>query len=142
MAASVRAAKPGRATGSAAAPELVRTKPSAAQKRGAQFRLSARRLDDTGNVVIPGANESPRAPRGSITGLGAGSGGQSGDLQGLRGAEVADSESVAELAEDGQAYEAEVVDGVENVPDADQGEVKTHERPEDNDREEYDEDNR
>jgi len=43
--------------------------------------------------------------------------GQSGDLQGLSDVEEADSESVDELLEDGQAYEAEVVQGVENAPD-------------------------
>jgi hypothetical protein len=42
-----------------------------------------------------------------------------------------DSESVSELAEEGQDYEAEVVSGVENARDADQGEVRTHEVPED-----------
>src|SRR5271167_3968214 len=70
-------------------------------------------------------------------GLGANSGGQSGDLQGLSNAAGADSESVDELLEEGNAFEAEVVEGVENVPDADQGEVKTHEVPEDDVPEEY-----
>lgn len=64
-------------------------------------------------------------------GLGSGAGGQSGDIQGLSETELADSESVTELAEEGQDYEAEVVSGVENARDADQGEVKTHEVPED-----------
>jgi hypothetical protein len=64
-------------------------------------------------------------------GLGARSGGQSGDLQGLSNRESADSESVDELLEEGNAFEAEVVKGVEDVPDADEGEVRTHEVPED-----------
>ena len=64
-------------------------------------------------------------------GLGPTAGGQSGDVQGLSESESADSESVSELAEEGQDYEAEVVSGVENAPDADRGEVKTHEVPED-----------
>jgi hypothetical protein len=64
-------------------------------------------------------------------GLGSKSGGQSGDLQGLSNSASADSESVDELLEEGNAFEAEVVEGVENVPDADQGEVRTHEVPED-----------
>src|SRR5262245_42610381 len=46
-------------------------------------------------------------------GLGARSGGQTGDLQGLSEAEDADSESVGELLEEGNAFEAEVVKGVE-----------------------------
>lgn len=65
------------------------------------------------------------------SGLGARTGGQSGDTQGLSGVEETDSESVKELLEEGQSFEAEVVGGVENVPDADQGEVRTHEVPED-----------
>jgi hypothetical protein len=64
-------------------------------------------------------------------GLGPSAGGQSGDVQGLSESENVDSESVSELAEEGQDYEAEVVSGVENALDADQGEVKTHEVPED-----------
>jgi hypothetical protein len=70
-------------------------------------------------------------------GLGARSGGQSGDLQGLSNREGADSESVDELLEEGNAFEAEVVKGVEDAPDADEGEVKTHEVPEDDVPEEY-----
>ncbi|HEX4997398.1 MAG TPA: hypothetical protein VFY29_04190 [Terriglobia bacterium] len=48
-----------------------------------------------------------------------------------------DSESVEELVEEGQFYEAEVVSGVENAPDPDQAPLRVHERPEDDIREEY-----
>jgi hypothetical protein len=70
-------------------------------------------------------------------GLGPNAGGQSGDIQALPRAEDVDSESVEELSEEGQAFEAEVVSGVENAPDADQGEVRTREVPEDDVPEEY-----
>jgi hypothetical protein len=70
-------------------------------------------------------------------GLGASSGGQSGDIQGIRASADVDSESVAELLEEGQSYEAEVVDGVENAPEPDQGEVRTREVDEDDVPEEY-----
>ncbi len=70
-------------------------------------------------------------------GRGADTGGQAGDTQGLSGVAETDSESVKELLEEGQAYEAEVVGGVENAPDADEGEVRTHEVPEDDVPEEY-----
>jgi|SRR5579859_1241377 len=70
-------------------------------------------------------------------GLGARSGGQSGDLQGLSNVGRADSESVDELLEEGNAFEAEIVKGVEDVPDADESEVRTHEVPEDDVPEEY-----
>lgn len=73
----------------------------------------------------------------SRAGRGAASGGQSGDLQGLSNRAGADSESVDELLEEGNAFEAEVVEGVEDAPDADEGEVTTHEVPEDDVPEEY-----
>jgi len=58
------------------------------------------------------------------------SAGQSGDVTGLSVEPEAAGESVEELVEDGQYYEAEVVDGVENAPDADEAEVTVHDRPE------------
>ena len=69
--------------------------------------------------------------------LGPDSAGQSGDLQDLSDISDADSESVEELIEEGNAFEAEVIDGVENAPDADVAEVRTHEVPEDDVPEEY-----
>lgn len=59
------------------------------------------------------------------------SAGQSGDTQGLSGIEEAGPESVEELAEEGQAFEANVIEAVENAPDADVQEVRTREVPED-----------
>ncbi|MBZ5521909.1 MAG: hypothetical protein LAP21_06680 [Acidobacteriia bacterium] len=54
---------------------------------------------------------------------------QSGDLQGLSRAEGSDSESVDELLEEGNTFEADVVLGVEDARDEE--EVHTHEVPED-----------
>jgi hypothetical protein len=62
-------------------------------------------------------------------GLRSRSGEQSGDLQGLSNVQSADSESVDELLEQRNAFEAEVVTGVEDAEDADEGEVRTHEVP-------------
>lgn len=62
---------------------------------------------------------------------------KAGDLQGLSKNPTADSESVDELLEEGNTFEAEAVEGVERAPDADQGEVKTHEVPEDDVPREY-----
>lgn len=59
------------------------------------------------------------------------SAGQSGDTQGLSNTAEADSQSVEELVEEGQFYEAEVISGIENVPDADVAEVHTRQVPED-----------
>jgi diaminopimelate epimerase len=65
------------------------------------------------------------------------SGRQSGDLQGLSQTEEADSESVDELLEEGNPFEAEVVTGVEEADEADEKEVRTHEVPEDDVPDEY-----
>jgi len=70
-------------------------------------------------------------------GLGPESGGQSGDTEGLSRGELAASESVEELLEEGQAFEAGVISGVENAPDADRGPVRTRQVPEDDVPEEY-----
>ena len=81
-----------------------------------------------------------RAPRKSqnldtaafeLQGIRSQSAGQSGDLQGLSNVEAADSESVDELIEEGNAFEAGVVAGVESAGDVDEKEVRTHEVPED-----------
>ncbi len=64
-------------------------------------------------------------------GLEARSGEQSGDLQGLSNVQGADSESVDELLEEGNASEAGAVKGVEDAGDTDEGEVRTHEVPQD-----------
>ena len=52
-------------------------------------------------------------------------------MQGLSRRERSDSESVEELLEEGNAFEADVVSGVEAAEDADEREVHTHEVPED-----------
>lgn len=65
------------------------------------------------------------------------SAGQAGDLQQLPGRAGADSESVEELAEEGNAFEAGAVEGVEEAPEADVAEVTTREAPEDDVPEEY-----
>jgi hypothetical protein len=79
------------------------------------------------------AVDTPSAMRG----LGPEAGGQSGDTEGLSRAELADSESVEELLEEGQAFEAGVVSGVENAPEADKGGVRTRQVPEDDVPQEY-----
>ncbi len=70
-------------------------------------------------------------------GLGPGSAGQSGDTQGLSDVAEAGAESVEELLEEGQSFEAEVTGGVEDAPDADVAEVHTKQVPEDDVPSEY-----
>jgi hypothetical protein len=63
--------------------------------------------------------------------------GQSGDTQGLSDVAEAGSESVAELLEEGQSFEAEAIGGVEDAPDPDVAEVRTRQFPEDDVPSEY-----
>jgi len=100
-------------------------KASSRKKKALKKSRSRGKSDDVETVVF-----QPK-------GLGARSGGQSGDLQGLSNRESADSESVGELLEEGNAFEAEVVKGIEDVPDADKGEIRTREVPEDDVPDEY-----
>ena len=62
-------------------------------------------------------------------GLGPDSGGQSGDTQGLSDVAEAGPESVEELVEEGQAFEAEVIGGVEDASADDVAEVHTKQVP-------------
>lgn len=64
------------------------------------------------------------------------SAGQSGDDMGLPTNEAAGSESVAELAEEGQSFEAEAVSGLDR-PYPDEAPVRTHEVKEDDVPSEY-----
>jgi hypothetical protein len=65
------------------------------------------------------------------------SAGQSGDTQGLSDTAEAGSESIEELLEEGQFFEAEAIGGVENAPDPDVAEVHTRQFPEDDVPSEY-----
>jgi hypothetical protein len=56
---------------------------------------------------------------------------QSGDLQGISNAESADSESVDELLEEGNSFEAGIISGVEGSRERGGKEVRTREVPED-----------
>lgn len=110
---SAKAAKP-------ALKKLARSKKSAPAKNAVRRKTRTRGSEPT---VQPSARIHQ--------GVGLITGGQSGDTQGLSNVESADSESVEELAEEGQDYEAEAVSGVENALDPDQSEVTTKEVPED-----------
>jgi hypothetical protein len=123
-----------------------RKKPSrsggASRKKPPLKRATPKRKPSTGKTAVRkrslrGKSEVVDTLVFQPRGLGARSGGQSGDLQGLSGAEGAESESVEELLEEGNAFEADIVKGVEDAQDADGSEVKTHEVPEDDVPEEY-----
>ena len=86
---------------------------------------------------VQGKSQSVKTVPFAPEGLRARAGEQSGDLQGLSNVQGADSESVNELLEQGNSFEAEVVKGVEDAGEADKGEVRTHEVPQDDVPEEY-----
>jgi hypothetical protein len=94
------------------------SKATPVQKRGTQVRRAQ-------------LLESPWPKKGAIADR------QSGDLEGLSRAEQADSESVDELVEEGNIFEAGAVAGVEQADKEDTREVQTHEVPEDDVPEEY-----
>jgi hypothetical protein len=121
-----------------------------------RLKTKAASKSKTGNKkkVVRKANAKPKPPQRKVRsqaneaelvsygrrGLGARTGGQAGDTQGLASGPDVDSESVEELLEEGQSFEAEVVEGVENAADPDQGEVRTRQVPENDVPEEYQED--
>lgn len=114
----------------------TRTKKSAGKKAGTLRGTAARRkkVSRSSKRSRPKQIVSPRRSPlvtsldvvipSTRRGLGAHSAGQSGDTQGLSNVEEANSESVEELVEEGQDFEADVVAGIEEA-DASQGEVRT-----------------
>jgi hypothetical protein len=118
--------------------KAARKKPAAkaavrktATKRAALKARSAGRKTARPQKRVRGKSQEVDTVAFEPAGRGARSGGQSGDLQGLSNVGRANSESVDELLEEGNAFEAEVVQGVEDAGNADEGEVHTHEAPED-----------
>jgi hypothetical protein len=104
------------------------------KKKPARKKALVRRRVRSGQIS---ASEKAGTVLFNRKGLGAGSGGQSGDLQGVSDMEGAASESVEELLEEGNSFEAEVVAGVERAGDADEKQVRAHEVNEDDVPEEY-----
>lgn len=102
-------------------------KKTGAPRKKARVRGHASRAQKMGRAKRrlrgPGSVEPPVLP--AEGGLGAAAAGQSGDVEGLSRGESVDSESVKELTEEGQDYEAEVIAGVEQARDPDQGRVQT-----------------
>ena len=94
-------------------------------------RTAPREISSGSERSSLGSSTLSRASHPSKRGTGDEAGGQAGDLQGLSRQEDASAESVEELVEEGQAFEADVINGVENAPDADEGPVRTHDRRED-----------
>ena len=119
-------------------PKLVGRKKTARKKKlTAKKSLSRKKRPSKKKKPVRGRIETVDNVVFEPKGLGPRSGGQSGDVQGLSAIERVGSESVEELVEEGNAFEAEVVKGVEDASYADEEEVTTHEVPEDDVPEEY-----
>ena len=127
-----------RTTRKAAAAKTRKTRRAARRKPPARKKTaSARRRMPQRSGLGPSADR-PRARLDESwhRGLGSEAAGQSGDLEAIPRGEDVDSESVEELLEEGQSFEAGIVSGVEEA-DAGDGEVHTHEVPEDDVPDEY-----
>jgi hypothetical protein len=115
------------------APKKLAKKKAAPNKAASKTKGSKRivRAKTTGSSARETQKKAPGRDAFSRDTSGSGSGGQSGDLQGLSNIESADSESVEELIEEGNAFEAGVVTGVEDAGTRGVREVRTREVPED-----------
>jgi len=116
-------------------------KKAAPKRKAARKKPPARRRPIRETQALLGSHSVETVPlkrRARTAAAGAGG----GDFGGVSVVEGADSESAEELLEEGQTFEAGIVSGVENAPDADQGEVRTHEVPQDDVPEEYDDKDR
>jgi hypothetical protein len=99
--------------------------------KAAHKKVAGKKSKMTRRETIRETSEPVETVGFSAMGPTANEGGQSGDLQGLSNLETADSESVVELLEEGNAFEASVVAGVENADNTEPCEVRTHEVLED-----------
>jgi hypothetical protein len=119
-----------KATKTLAKKKPAQNKPAARKKtKKTKKAIVVRRRRATLSAHVTFPNEEARSSRSH-------SAGQSGDLQGLSGRAGADSQSVDELVEEGNAFEADVVTGVEAAHDQ-RREVRTREVPEDDVPQEY-----
>ena len=115
----VKAGKPKAKIGSAKAPKKI-------AKPKTPIAKAANRPRRDKDIPLDSLDLSPK-----VSGL------ESGDLEGLSNVESADSESVDELLEEGNAFEAGIVAGVEDSRNREGQEVRTREVPEDDVPQEY-----
>jgi hypothetical protein len=124
------------------ATKTLRRKRSSIPKKAARKKTSARRKTTPVKSVHMRRSSSQietspfEEPVAIVTGLDDQTEVQSGDLQGLSEIASSDSESVRELLEEGNPFEAEVVQGVQNAGARDRR-VRSHEVSEDDVPEEY-----
>ena len=123
----------------------VSAKAKSSSKKSAKKTASRRRISGkraSRESAVPQGSQSVEIVPTKGRALRARAGAGGGDFGGASVVEDVDSESVDELLEEGQAFEAGVVSGVEDAPNADQGPVRTREVPQDDVPEEYDDQDR
>jgi hypothetical protein len=116
-----------------------------AQKRSAQKKAVSRKVADRKSTTvrtrkaksIGKKSRSESRERRSLAPAPRASRLQSGDLQGLSNVESVDSESVNELLEEGNSFEAGIISGVEDSRGREGKEVRTRQVPEDDVPDEY-----
>src|SRR5215469_4718436 len=102
------------------------------KRKAGKPKVSARKKKPTAKKVKPSRASTSKKRTANIK-----TRGKASTAEGISARVGVDSESVEELLAEGQSFEAEVVNGVENAPDPDQGEVRTRQLPEDDVPEEY-----
>jgi hypothetical protein len=118
------------------------SKKSSIKRKQATRRKPIRENEDVmGSQSVETLPLSAIRPRARSARAGA-PGGGGGDFSGLSVVSGADSESPRELLEEGQTFEAGIVEAVQDSPDADKGPIRTREVPEDDVPPEYDDDGR
>src|SRR5690242_9513911 len=124
---------------SGVAKKFARVARKSTKKKSAQKRtLSKPKGKKRSKASVSSETELKREfQRRNLTASGIASPRRSSDFKGSSRAETADSQSVDELIEEGNLFEAGAVAGVEEADDADEREVQTHEVSEDDVPDEY-----
>jgi hypothetical protein len=115
-----------------------KAKGSTKRKRAIRRRPVRENEDVMGSQSVETVPLSAVRPRARTARVGGGA----GDYRGISVVEGADSESPKELLEEGQTFESGIVSGVQNAPNADEGEIRTREVPQDDVPPEYDDQDR
>ena len=89
-----------------------------------QFPVGLRGVSNSANRIHIGMKRRKNQPGDEITR-------ETGDAEGLSDSAESSSQSVAELLDEGQSFEASVLNGIENAPNADGGPIKIREVRED-----------
>jgi len=131
--------------GSGKAKASAKAKSSAKSKARRSAKASAIKASSRGKArtrrsqerAVPQGSQSVETVPLKRRALRARAGAGGGDFGGVSAVESVENESADELLEEGQAFEAGIVSGVEDAPNADEGPIRTREVPQDDVPEEY-----